>query len=185
MVNYSEIRLCVKLDKPSNNFERDRNELRKKALNIFLKEKPGKGTKELASKYKYIAEELNAGNYIYLTRPARLNKGFDFVIHVSNNDFGPRLGDVPRHVNIIDDIRMKKREDNDAFERLYKAIDRVYNCEDPVDILLDLNIEFREGYAVDMILKTIKWFFIEQDTTYWNWSGRAMFMSEIKKIANS
>ena len=38
-----------------------------------------------------------------------------------------------------------------------------------------------EGYAFEHVLKTIKWLFIEQDITYWNWSGRAMLYSAITR----
>ena len=34
--------------------------------------------------------------------------------------------------------------------------------------------QFESGFAVDHILKTIKWLFIEQDIRYWNYSGRYM-----------
>jgi hypothetical protein len=38
------------------------------------------------------------------------------------------------------------------------------------------------GYPVDMVLKLIKWFFIEQDINYWNVSGRNKFMGAVNEI---
>ena len=38
------------------------------------------------------------------------------------------------------------------------------------------------SYPVDMICKCIKWLFIEQDITYWNWSGRNMLYNGIKNV---
>jgi len=33
---------------------------------------------------------------------------------------------------------------------------------------------------IAIILLAIKWLFIEQDITYWNWSGRNMLMNSLK-----
>ncbi len=184
MVNYPEIRTIIKLGNISNNFEKDRNALRKKALKIFVKEKAGKGKKELASNYKYIVEELEEGNYVYLTRPVPLNKGFDFVIHVSDKIF-QNGKDYPKHDDVFNDLRNKKEKDEVNFKKLFELIKRVHRCEEPDYILRNVEISHSIGFHNDMILKTIKWFFIEQDIRYWNWSGRDMFMSGIKEIAES
>lgn len=37
-------------------------------------------------------------------------------------------------------------------------------------------IQLESGYNSAMIILVIKWFFIEQDIRYWNYSGRNMFM---------
>ena len=45
---------------------------------------------------------------------------------------------------------------------------------------------FREaemiGRPVEMLLKVIKWFFIEQDIRYWNYSGRNMLKNGIDAL---
>ena len=67
--------------------------------------------------------------------------------------------------------------------RLHQAIERVYNCEDPEDILPEYtDIKFKVGYPLDLILKVIKWFLIEQDIRDWNYSGRQMFKNGIDGI---
>jgi len=39
---------------------------------------------------------------------------------------------------------------------------RVYNCEEPEEILRDIRgIKFQSGLSVELILKVLKWFFIE------------------------
>ena len=62
-------------------------------------------------------------------------------------------------------------------KKLYKLIEDVYNCKE----IEDTNLKFDSGNSVDLILKVAKWFFIEQDIRYWNYSGRAMFMSGVPK----
>lgn len=59
------------------------------------------------------------------------------------------------------------------YRRLYDLLLRVYECHDVTDEELAA-VCFNSGYAVDHIVKTIKWLFIEQDIRYWNYAGRSM-----------
>jgi len=61
---------------------------------------------------------------------------------------------------------------------------RVYNCEEPEEILRDIRgIKFQSGLSVELILKVLKWYFIEQDIRNWNYSGRGMFKSGLDEIS--
>ena len=42
------------------------------------------------------------------------------------------------------------------------------------------NIYFEMGIEIEGILKIVKWLFLEQDVTYWNYSGRAMLYQSLK-----
>ena len=161
-----------------------RRELRKKVIKQFLLEEAGTGTGEKASRYTYYVEELQDGSRIYLTRPAWLKKGFDFLIHVENKVF-MNGQDNPKHADIFEDLEKKKRENTPLYKRLHEAMTRVWNCEDPSEVLKDIgDLKFQSGFSVELILKTIKWFFIEQDIRDWNYSGRAMFKSRLDEIAS-
>ena len=131
------------------------------------------------SKYLYFVETLKDGNRIYLERPANLHNGFDFLINVENINFSTtnRIKYNPSHDNIFNDLKAKKTESQEKYKKLYKLIEDVYNCKE----IEDTNLQFNSGYPVDLILKVAKWFFIEQDIRYWNYSGRAMFMSGVPK----
>ena len=161
-----------------------RQDLRKTVINEFLEEQPGSGSDEKTSRYRYYVETLADGRRVYLKRPAALNKGFDFTIHVERGGFTfGRDPTLPTHKDIMTDLANKKRDNEQSYKKLHKAIERIYNCEDPDVILQEYgNISFNVGYPVDLILKVIKWFFIEQDMTYWNWSGRAMFMNGVRGL---
>lgn len=178
---HPEINLSVKLDSITENHEDDRNKLRKILLDFLVCEKAGAGNKENTSKYRYNVELLACGNRIYLTRPVPLNKGFDFVIHVENYVF-MNGKDNPKHDDILNDLLAKKKQNHESYNKLLSMIEQVYLCHDPDDILVEQRIEFNQSLPVDLILKIIKWLFIEQDVRYWNWSARNMFMSGIKGV---
>ena len=41
---------------------------------------------------------------------------------------------------------------------------------------------FKSGFPYDLIIKTLKWLFIEQDIRYWNYSGHDMLWKGIYNI---
>ncbi|MGD0597642.1 MAG: DNA adenine methylase [Sedimentisphaerales bacterium] len=179
---HPEIDLTIKLDNIAGNHEKDRNSLRVLLLDNLVKEKAGTGNKEKTSNYHYNVETLTGGNRIYLTRPVWLNKGFDFIIHVEGYKF-LNGKDNPQHNDIANDLKEKKQKDSISYQRLLKLIDLVFLCNDPEDILRkELIPTFEVGFSIELLLKVIKWLFIEQDVTYWNWSGRHMLMSGINGI---
>ena len=179
-----EFRLCQVKD--------DRNLTRRRVVDTFFAEKPGNGRGDNASRYRYNVERLHDGKRIYLQRPANLHNGFDFVIHVEDSLF-PRPGltktgkpktprSNPSHENILDDLRKKTRPHPDAARPLLDAIERVFHCEEPDRVLKESRLpKGLPGYSVEMVLKVIKWFFLEQDIRYWNYSGREMFMGAVRE----
>ena len=104
--------------------EGTRNSIRQAVVLEFLNEEPGTGNKKLASKYIYYVETLRDGNRIYLERPAQLNKGFDFIIKVENTEFKEKgaLKYAPSHNNIIEDLRAKKNENSEEYDKLFQYI---------------------------------------------------------------
>lgn len=147
-------------------------------------EKPGEGKGEKASRYTYYVETLSDGNRIYLRRPANLHNGFDFLVCIENTYFnkeGERKRNYPKHDDIISDLKYKKVSSSEEYTKLYKLMEEVYNCKDIEDTSMN-KIIFNTGYSAEMVLKTLKWLFIEQDIRYWNYSGRDMLWEGIKEI---
>lgn len=161
----------------------NRSEIRKKLFNLFLKEKPGKGTGNLSSKYTYYVETLTNKKRIFIKRPARFNKGIDFEINVENTYFTgkKRNSTRPSHNNILNDLRKKKVSNKNEYTKILKLIKKIY-YRNEVDNRELNKIKINSGYPLDLTLKVIKWMFIEQDITYWNYSGRKIFYESIKKI---
>ena len=164
-----------------------RNELRKYVVLKFIEEKAGQGTGKLVSRYKYIVEIFSDGRKLYLLRPARFKMGFDFQIWMENWNKSNTDG-MPSYKDIIQDLKLKEKENQQNFNILLQAIDKIFICEDDDRILNWLkakNIIFSNGENIDVLLKIIKWMFIEQDIRYWNFSGRIKLKEFIDKSFKS
>ena len=162
--------------------DNSRKEQRKKVVDKFLTEKGGywKNGKKHVTRYKYFVERLKDGKRIYLLRPTYLNKGIDFQVWVEK--FAEDKDVRPSHKDIFNDLKLKKKEKPKDLPKLINAIDRVWKCEEPDKVLDDLNkIKFDKGLPVELLLKILKWLFIEQDITYWNYDGRGMLRMAIDK----
>lgn len=171
----------------SLNHERNRNTLRSNVITEFLKEEPGTGNKDLTSSYIYNVEKIDGEGVIFLSRPAHLNKGFDFVVHVEGMVFGNNKTN-PRHSDILDDLTNKlvylESQGDDVVEWARKdilsMIQKVFYGVETNLIVENFeptyDLSGLPGMSFEMILKILKWLFIEQDICYWNWSGRNMLM---------
>lgn len=158
-----------------------RNEVRMRVVNELSKEEPGQGKGPLASKYIYYVEKLASGQRIFLSRPAFMHNGFDFVVRVEGMNFaeqGKRRRDAPSHEDIVRDLDKKSIENAAEYARFHSLIKAVYECRDVPDEAI-AQIHFQSGFAPELSLKVIKWLFIEQEIRYWNYSGRDMLWSGI------
>ena len=160
-----------------------RNEVRMRVVNKLSEESYGEGKGELASRYVYYVEALNNGDRVYLKRPAYLHNGFDFLICVENINFNPngRRRDYPTHDDIIRDLSSKHSESQAEYDRLFTLIEQIYLCND-IDYSSVSTFTFSTGYSCELILKVLKWLFIEQDIRYWNYSGRDMLWSGLVDV---
>lgn len=161
----------------------NRADVRRAIVEWFLLEEPGTGRGEETSRYTYYVEELLDGQRIYLKRPAWLKKGFDFTVNVSETNFNlgipnKRLTRMPSHNHVFQDLEQKKLENLEEYNKLLVEIDKVYNCSNNVNY----DLTFVVGYSVELILKSLKWLYIEQDIRDWSYSGRVMLNEGIKNI---
>jgi hypothetical protein len=157
-----------------------RAELRKVIVNAFLDEKKGywKEKTQVVTRYKYFVETLKGGNRIYLLRPTFLNKGIDFQVWVEK--FDGEKDKRPSHGGLIEDIQTKMKESPKQKKAMLTAIERVWNCEDPDKVLSETGLTFTKSLSSELVLKALKWLFIEQDVTYWNYDGRMMLWRGIQ-----
>jgi len=168
------------VDLSNHQFPNNRDLFRKQLIGFFLNETPGTGKDVNTSKYQYIVKKIH-GHDVYLSRPAQFNNGFDFTLNVSNINFnagGGRSTTRPTHKNILDDLLGKKNENPALYANLMTEITNIYNCQPPTTT----SFAFVSGYSSEIILECIKWLFAEQDVTYWNYSGRAMFYDGILSV---
>ncbi len=153
-----------------------RNDIRMNVVIEFSKEIPGTGNDDKVSRYKYYVETLCSGDRVYLQRPAFLYNGFDFLICVENTNYakrGKRRRNYPKHEDIRNDLLKKRKENPVMYRKLYNCLKTIYECKD-IDTTKLKKINFSSGLPVDHIVMVVKWFFIEQDIRYWNYSGREM-----------
>ena len=166
-----------------------REGVRRELVELFLNEAPGEGKGEKSSKYKYYVEETRKGDKVYLKRPAPFNNGFDFEVHVNVkfvssgiNKKGrnySRSTSRPAHKHILEDLAAKKAENPTLFFKVAEVIEMVYKLEDISSIDFD-SLIFSSGFDTELIVKALKWLFIEQDVTYWNFSGRTMLYTHLR-----
>lgn len=161
--------------------EGTRNEVRMRVVSVFAEETPGNGIELDASRYTYYIEELSSGDRIFLRRPANLHNGFDFLVCVENHNFaepGKKRRNYPKHSDILADLLDKKDKCPELYRVIYNLLKEVYHCHDiDSDMIRELITDI--GYSAELIIKTVKWLFIEQDIRYWNYSGREMLWSGI------
>lgn len=153
----------------------DRKLLREFLLKQFIQE-------NCQVKFRYFVENLSNGTRIYIERPGRLNKGCDFVIYVEDLILHKNMNDKPpKHNDLFNDLQIKK--DNlspTQYNLLLNAITSIYNLNTYVNSFsIITNLPLVRGWSYELILKLTRWFFIEQDITYWAISGRTMLYNKI------
>lgn len=135
-------------------------------------------------KYLYFVEILQSGFRIYHERPGRLNKGCDFVIYAEKTYQWKKRNDrPPDHKFVLEDLSNKKNHLKlDEWNNFLLAVTEIYYLKPYSN-----SIKFTQGLPVfgntyELSLKLIKWFFIEQDITYWSGDGREMLFKRIQEI---
>jgi hypothetical protein len=158
---------------------RDRASARREVVGRWLDEGPGTITDR--NRYRYNVESLSDASRIYLTRPTRLNKGMDFVINCENYlHFKKGTDKPPRHLDVVAELVAIASAGGEAAIELRSCILRVWNCEDP-GLVLSSVVHLQVDLRLERALKLLRWFFIEQDLTYWTESGRWMLRNAIEE----
>lgn len=161
----------------------DRTFIRSTLIRTFLNEIPGTGKGKNASRYRYNVEMFK--NYsIFLKRPTRLNKGFDFTVNIEGLYFKKKKRySNPSHIDIFNVLLDCKNNYPNIYPNIKATINDIYNCQ--CKVILKSNTYFHdyEGnlHPIEIILLALKWLFIEQDCAYWNYSGRATLFHELIK----
>lgn len=147
--------------------------VRREVLSWFLDELPG--SEESTTRYHYVVEELGPEGEVVLVRPAMLNKGSDFAVvapgWLTYKNGNPK---PPSHQDVLELAKTFGGAEAGRSD-LLPAIRRVHACGSISDAIRQLPDEFRTSRAA-LLLSILKWLFIEQDITYWNYSGRDRLM---------
>lgn len=138
------------------------------------------GEEQAGQQYRYFAETFSDGKRLYLERPGQLNQGCDFVIFLEDcflfNNGNDR---PPSHQDLFADLAAKREQLSDADWALaLEAIRAVHALKPPP--ALDLP-ECAGTLDYPRLLALCCWFFLEQDLTYWNGTGRDMLWEAISQ----
>lgn len=157
---------------------RTRASVREEVFQHWIKEEPG--TPTVRNTYRYDVETLANGKLIYLTRPTRLNKGADFVILCEDfTRFKNGNNKPPKHGDLMQEIADVCAISSASHSEFLVALRRIWDCESSKKILDGLSV-LKNNFRAERALLLSKWFFIEQDVTYWTESGRHMLRSAIE-----
>ena len=153
----------------------NRRGVRAEVVSAWLREEPGEPNKRNA--YRYDVESLADGTKIYVSRPTRLNKGMDFVIRCERYIKHKNGKDKPpKHTDLIAEIQpylTEQTKKSGQTAELTLALARIWDCYRADEVVESLQL-LKGSISVERLLKLARWFFIEQDLTYWTESGRWM-----------
>jgi hypothetical protein len=86
---------------------------------------------------------------------------------------------MPRHADILEGLTCFKKLKPRVYSRRVQPVLRsVFDCELVAQKTLPPH-RLPSGLSVEALIMCTKWLFIEQDITYWNWSGRQMFFDKL------
>ena len=147
---------------------------RTRLLDEAKAEEPGLSAESVAW-VTYERETCASGVQVSVVRPARRNSGSHFTYQLSGVEGHPGYW-RPSLKTVFADIGMKIDATPSHARLLFEAVDAVYRCREPDDVLANSDFEpllaLSTGLEVEVLLKLLKWVFLEQDLTYWHTSGR-------------
>ncbi len=156
--------------------------------NLQIKNRPREEFRKLLEKVKYRgyeAEQLTDGRKIVITKPGGKFvfgkvKREDFMVWVYNpNDLTLWL---ISHKDIYNDLEGKGKVNSDETIKIIDALERVFNGEEPDDVLKSTKLNRPTGEPPEVLLKAYKWIWGQEDCNYPEGEGREMSMKSIRKL---
>ena len=147
---------------------------------LLIKNAP---SKEFASEIEkipyrgYEVEAISDGRKIVIVKPGgkqawgRISKEDFFVFIYNPKD--QTLWQIS-HGQIYDYLVEKSQHDKREAIELIKAFERVYNGEEPDDVLKTMNSQTSQDYNAEALLNAYKWIWGQEDVNYPTGKGRAM-----------
>jgi len=133
----------------------------------------------------YEVEDITDGRKIVIAKPGgkqawgKIRKEDFFVFIYSPSE--QSLWQIT-HKQILEDLKQKARADAAATVDILKAFERVYNGEDPDDVLRSVRLNHSIGENPEALLKAYKWIWGQEDVNYPTGQGREMSWAGIKEL---
>jgi hypothetical protein len=116
----------------------------------------------------YEVESLKDGRKIVIVKPggkrSKKREKHDFLVLIQSID-KKELWQVS-HSQLYEDLKGKVKVDQKAARRLLIALEKVYKGKDPNDLLKKKSFENLHGESAELILKTYKWIWAQEDINY-------------------
>ncbi|MDD5004961.1 MAG: hypothetical protein PHS93_00455 [Candidatus Omnitrophica bacterium] len=161
---------------------------------LTIKNQPREEFRESLEQIKYRGyevEQISDGRKIVITKPGGkfifgVVKREDFMVWV----YDPKDGTLwlISHKNIFQDLEEKAKVNKEDTIKIIDALGKVFNGEDPDDILKQDAINNPCGEMPEVLLKAYKWIWGQEDCNYPNGEGRSMSwqaISDLKKRIES
>jgi RecB family endonuclease NucS len=156
--------------------------------NLQIKNRPREEFRSLLEKVKYRGyevEQLTDGRKIIITKPGGKFvfgkvKREDFMVWVYNPSDSTLW--LISHKDIYKDLEEKGRINPKATIKIINALERVFNGEDPDDILKTTKLYSQIGEPPEVLLKAYKWIWGQEDCNYPEGEGREMSMRGIREL---
>jgi hypothetical protein len=155
--------------------------------NLHIKNRPREEFRILLEKVKYRGyevDQLSDRRKIVITKPGgKFTYGKirreDFMVWVYNpNDSTLWL---ITHDDIKDDLKEKGDVEPKEAIKIIDALERVYNGEEPDEVLKTTRLNNLTGESTEVLLKAYKWIWGQEDCNYPYGKGRAMSWEGWKK----
>lgn len=157
---------------------------------LEIKNQPREEFREALEKIKYKGyevENISDGRKIIVTKPGGkfsfgTIKRDDFMVWVYKQEEESLW--LISHKNIFDDLEDKAAYDPKETLRIIEALMRVYNGEEPDDVLGEMNLKNPCGENPEVLMKAYKWIWGQEDCNYPppKYKGREMSIVEINKL---
>jgi hypothetical protein len=136
----------------------------------------------------YQVEKISDGRKIVITKPGGkftfgTVKREDFMVWIYN-PLEKTLWLIS-HKNILEDLEEKGVINPKETLIIINALERVYNGEEPDDVIKSTNLKSFGGELPEVLLKAYKWIWGQEDVNYPNGKGRAMSWEGLKKNKKS
>jgi hypothetical protein len=133
----------------------------------------------------YEVEQLSDGRRIVIAKPGGKSvygqpKKEDFFVWVYNPIEGT-LWQIT-HKQIYEDLKLKENKDASIALKAIEYLKRVHQGEEPEEILSDAETGDVPGEPIEILLKSYKWIWGQEDVNYPNGQGRDMSMESILKL---
>jgi len=156
--------------------------------NLRIKNRPREEFRKLLERIKYKGyevEQLSDGRKIVITKPGgkftfgKIRRE-DFMVWVYNpNDSTLWL---ISHKDIYNDLKEKGKVNPSKTIKIIDTLEKVFNGEDPDDVLKDTKLSNPTGEPPEVLLKAYKWIWGQEDCNYPEGEGREMSMKGIRQL---